>query len=625
LRSRIVSAAEGNPLYVEQMLSMLIDDGALTRSSEGRWVVAKHVDNISVPPSIGALLTARLDRLQPGERTVIERGAVIGASFDSLAVAHLCPEPVRPDVPPSLAGLVRREFLTRTPNAAILEEEFRFVHALVRDAAYSGLLKRTRAQLHESFAGWLEATSGYRLTERQEILGYHLEQSYLALRQLGPPDRHAVGMGLRASSLLADAGERARARGDMPAAGGLDRRAAALLPDGHASRPVLLLHAGEALGEMGRFDDASAALTEASEAAHARGDAAMATTASVARLTGRFMADPESSPTADVIAAARDAIAALESLDGHAGLARAWRLLMYVHFIEANFGAAETAARRAVTEAELAGDRVLEIRYLAALASCVVYSPTPVAEAIQQCEHVLERAGGDRRTVAITLGALSHLEAMRANFARARELYGRSRSMLNELGLVHSAAIVSMQSGPVEMLAGDLTKAEEELRHDVASLTALGDRGYMSTVAALLAEVLHAQGHNDEAELFATTCRETAAPEDVAAQHHSRSIDAKLAAAAGHLDEAEALARESVRLIRTTDMVDLQGDALVTLAGVLRASGSFDAAAATLREAVSLFEGKGNLVSAQRARAALDGLSAGPLVVAVMPRDAARA
>jgi ATP/maltotriose-dependent transcriptional regulator MalT len=317
------------------------------------------------------------------------------------------------------------------------------------------------------------------------------------------------------------------------------------------------------------------------------------------------MANPESAATAEVVAAANQAIAELQPLEGHAGLARAWRLLMYVHFIEANFGAAETAARRAVDEADLGGDRVLEVGYLAALASCVLYSPTPVADAIQQCEQVLERAGGDRRTVAMTFGAQSQLEAMRGNFVRARELYGRSRAMLTELGLAHRAAIVSTQSGPVEMLAGDLPQAEAELRRDYAALLALGDRGYLATVAGLLADVLHAQGRYGEAERFATTCRDTAAPEDVAAQYYAHALQAKLAAAGGRLDEAEALAHQAVRLIRTTDMIDLQGDALVTLAEVLRTAGNIEAATAALQDAAALYEQKGNIVSARRAHAAL--------------------
>ncbi|HEX6539705.1 MAG TPA: adenylate/guanylate cyclase domain-containing protein [Candidatus Dormibacteraeota bacterium] len=617
VRGRIVEAAQGNPLFVEQLLSMLIDDGTLQRDAHGKWVVTARVETIEVPPSIGALLTARLDRLPAVERTVLERGAVIGHSFRGDAVVYLCPEDVRTQVPPSLTALVRKELVAAVQTATLADDDYRFAHALVSEAAYRVLLKRTRAELHERFVQWLELTSRDRLTELREILGYHLEQSYLAVTQLGPPDMHALEVGRRASGLLGDAGEQARARGDMPAAGGLLRRAAALIPEPDASRSLLLLHAGEALSEMGRFDDANAALAQAADDGHARDDIAMETTASVARLLCRFMADPESAATIEVTTAAHDAIAELEQLDAPAGLARAWRLLMYAGFIEANFAAAEAAARRAVAEAARDGDRVLELRYLAALGSCVVYSPTPVSDAIQQCEQLLERAGGERRTVAITYSALSHLEAMRGNFTRARELYASSRSTLVELGFTHSAAIVSLQSGPAEMLAGDLARAEDELRRDLASLTELGDRGYTSTVAALLAEVLFAQGRREEAGQFAEICRETAAPEDVAAQYHLCAIQAKLAAAEGRLEQAEALAREGVKHIRATDIIDLQGDALVTLAGVLRAAGDVEGAGAMLRDALALFERKGNLVSAGRARAELAELTTGSRGVAV--------
>jgi ATP/maltotriose-dependent transcriptional regulator MalT len=257
----------------------------------------------------------------------------------------------------------------------------------------------------------------------------------------------------------------------------------------------------------------------------------------------------------------------------------------------------------------LAEDRVLEVRFLAALASCVVSSPTPVPEAIEQCNQILERSGADRRTDAITLGALSHLEAMRGNFDRARDLYTRSRTMLTELGFTLSASIVALQSGPVEVLAGDLARAEDELRSDFTALTALGNKGYMTSVAGMLAEVLHAQGRLGEAKSFAAVFREAAAPDDVAAQYQWHSIQAKLSAADGNLDEAEALAREALRLISTTDQPDIQGEAFVTLAFVLQAAGKAEAVGA-LGEAIALFEQKGNIVSAERARAALGSLAA---------------
>jgi tetratricopeptide (TPR) repeat protein len=431
----------------------------------------------------------------------------------------------------------------------------------------------------------------------------------LRCSNLGPADAHAVELGQRGSGYLATAGERARARGDMPAAAGLLRRAAALLPDGDELRPHLLLHAGEALGEMGKLNEANTLLSQAADAAGRRDDRALTTTASVVRLMLRFMAEPESAGTSQVVDAAGEAIEELENLEAHAGLARAWRLMMYVHFMEGNFSAADTAARRAVVEAELAEDRVLEVRFLAALASCVVYSPTPVPEAIEQCNQILERSGADRRTDAITLGALSHLEAMRGNFDRARDLYTRSRTMLTELGFTLSASIVALQSGPVEVLAGDLARAEDELRSDFTALTALGNKGYMTSVAGMLADVLHAQGRLDEAKSFAAVCREAAAPDDVAAQYQWHSIQAKLSAADGNFDEAESLAREALRLIRTTDQPNIQGEAFVTLAFVLQAAGKAEAVGA-LGEAIALFEQKGNIVSAERARAALGSLAA---------------
>lgn len=622
VQRRIVDAAQGNPLFVEQMLAMLIDDAVLVQDERGHWSISQAVSAIVVPPGINALLTARLDRLPPVERTALGRGAVAGQSFDRDAVEHLCPDDVRPHVPASLINLTLKDLIAATDPAFSTEDAFRFVNALVHHAAYKGLLKRTRADLHEKFVGWLDVVSGDRYAH-DEIRGYHLEQAFLALLDLGPADGHAVDLGRRGSGYLAAAGERARARGDMPAAAGLLRRAAALLPDGDALRPNLLLHAGEALGEMGKFDDANALLSEAEDAAKECDDRALTTTAAVVRLMLRFMAEPESAATSQVADAAGNAMNELEILGAHAGLARAWRLMMYVHFMEGNFSAADAAARRAVAEAELAEDRVLEVRFLAALASCVVYSPTPVPEAIQQCEQVLERSGGDLRTVAITLGAMSHIEAMRGDFERARDLYARSRAILTELGFTLSAAIVALQSGPAEMLAGDLSRAENELRKDFAALTALGHKGYLTSVAGMLADVLHAQGRLDEARSFAAVCHESAAPDDVAAQYQWHAIQAKLSAADGRLEEAESLARESLRLIRTTDQPDIQGEALVTLAFVLQAAGKAEAATA-LADAISLFDQKGNIISAGRARVALGSLPAvrgaaadGDLVVAV--------
>jgi class 3 adenylate cyclase/tetratricopeptide (TPR) repeat protein len=609
-RRRIIEAAQGNPLFVEQMVSMMIDDGLIRRAGGG-WVASTDLGALAVPPSISALLAARLDRLAPAERAVLERGAVIGQVFYLGAVEALCPEAVRRDVRAHLDSLARRELVSPTESTLAGQDAFRFQHVLIRDAAYQGLLKRTRAELHEGFAEWLEARAGDHPGDHEEIRGYHLEQSVLSLAQLGPLDAHAAALAARAAGYLADAGELARARGDMPAASSLLRRAAALTPDSPAS-PRWLLHAGEALGEMGTFSAADEVLSRAAERAAEDGERALAATAAVVARMWRFLANPEAAPAVQVAEAARTAIAELERLEAHEGLARAWKLMMYVHFYEGRFSPAEECVTRALRHAELAQDKVFEVRLLSALASCLVYSATSAAEALDRCRDLLERGAGDRRTEAMTLSAMSHLEAMRGDAEGAREHYRRSRAMLTDLGFTLSAAITSLHSGPAEVLAGDLERAEAELRADYETLQAMGDTGYTPSVAALLAEVLHAQGRDREAGELAEVCRQKASPQDVGAQYQWRSIRARLLAVEGQTAEAEALARESVRLISTTDQPDIQGQALAGLAEVLEAAGKGAAAAASLRYALTLFETKGNEVAAARARGELARLTTAP-------------
>ncbi len=609
-RNRIIGAAQGNPLFVEQMVSMMIDDGLLRREGGG-WVAASGMANLAVPPSISALLAARLDRLGPAERAVLERGAVIGEVFYLDAVESLCPDALRPEVRTLLASLIRRELVTPTESTLAGQEAFEFHHILIRDAAYQGLLKRTRAELHEKFALWLDARSG----DHEEMQGYHLEQTVLSLAQLGPLDDHALELGERAAGHLAAAGGRARARGDMPAVASFLRRAAALARE-VPERPRWLLYAGEALGEMGAFVAAAEVLGSAAEQAERSGDAALAATAAVVAQMWRYLANPENARAAEVTAAGVEAIAELERLGAHEGLARAWKLMMYVHFLEGRFNPAEECVSRAVHHAELAHDKVFEVRLLSALASCLVYSATPVTEALARCGELLERAAGDRRTEAMTLSAMAHLEAMRGEAEPAREHYQRSREMLTDLGYTLSAAITSLHSGPAEMLSGDPERAESELRADYETLRAMGDTGYAPTVAALLAEVLHDQGRDAEAGELADACREKASPHDVGAQYQWRSIRARLLAAEGRTAGAEKLARESVRLIRTTDQPDVQGQAMAGLAEVLVAAGKPAQARAALREAVALFETKGNAVSAARARQALERLGASPVISA---------
>jgi tetratricopeptide (TPR) repeat protein len=283
-----------------------------------------------------------------------------------------------------------------------------------------------------------------------------------------------------------------------------------------------------------------------------------------------------------------------------------------VNFTTGRWGAAERAATRMIEHARMAGDRTLEVRRLVSLGTCVLYGPTPVPIAIERCRELLERAGGDRRTEAILLCTLSHLTAMQGHAEEARDLYRLSRSVLEELGWRFDAALTSIDSGAVEMLAGDPVAAEAELRGDLEVLRGMGDRDHLSTTAALLAEALFEQGRLDEADAVALEGGSIAAHDDVFSQYLWRSVHAKVLAGRGEHVEAAALAEEAVRLIAETDDPDSLGNAQMDLAEVYEVAGRFAEAQAALDRALAAFEAKANLVSAARVRARATALSSAP-------------
>jgi predicted ATPase/class 3 adenylate cyclase len=609
VRTKIIEAADGNPLFVEQMLSMLIDDAILKREDDGRWVVIGDLGAITIPPSISALLTARLDRLGASERTVVERGAVMGQVFFRGAAEELSPEGVRPNVGPSLQSLIRKELIRPDESTFAGQEAYRFLHILIREAAYSGLLKRTRAELHERFVDWLERVASDRVMEFEEIRGYHLEQAHLILLELAPADEHVIQIGRRGAAYLASAGERALARGDLHAAANLLQRAARVLPADDGRRPWLLVEAGEALIEMGEFSQADEVLGASIEEAGAIGDRGTESTAALARIELHYLSEG-AEKNERIVEEVERHISVLESVGHHQGLARANKLLTQVHWTARRLGPAEQTTERLIEHARLAGDSLMEIRALPSLAICAADGPMPVPQAIERCEEILGKVATDRKAAAITGLILAHLEAMRGNFERARELYPRSRAVLQELGWTFDAALTSMDSGRVELLAGDPVAAEAELRRDYEALHRMGEKNYVSTNAAVLAEAVYRQGRYDDAETLTVESESVSAPDDDETQSLWRCVRGKTYARAGRFEEAEALAREGFALLRESDAIVLKGHALLDLAEVLELAGKLDEAQTALREALALFEAKGNVVSAARARERMSELAA---------------
>jgi class 3 adenylate cyclase/tetratricopeptide (TPR) repeat protein len=612
VKSRIVVASEGNPLFVEQMLSMLVDDGLIAKDGSGRWVVRGTFERLSVPPSISALLTARLDRLANEEKSVLERGSVVGPVFYEGAVRWLAPEPLRPEVPRSLASLERKQMIRPDVSDVSGEDAYRFHHMLIRDAAYHGLLKRARVELHEAVADWLEKVAS-NLLEFEEVTGYHLEQAYRYRAELGTIDETARQIGRRGAHRLSAAGRRALTRGDMPAAANLLERSIGLLDENDALRLALIPDLGEALDAIGEFDRAIGLLSAAEEAADLVGDPSLKAEIGIVRALVEVSTAAEGK-TDELLQGADRAIPILQEFRNYGGLARAWRLVAFITGNAGRYGQAEVALQAVIENARLAGDRRQECRSVSNSAVFALYGPTPIPEAITRCELLLTKAGEDRRAEAMVRGALAQLRAMRGEFDEARELYQRSRAILEDLGERVLAASRSVDSARVEMMAEDPEAAERQLRRDYESLDALGERYYLAGVAGLLAHALYLQGEYDEA-LEYTRVSEEWGEEDAEDQAMWRRARAKVLARKGLLPEAEAIVREAVKLVEQTDSPVLQANTLMDLAEVLRMAGARAEAVMHVQEALRLFERKGSLVSAERAVRALDELSAPGLAV----------
>ena len=602
VQERIAKAAEGNPLFVEQIVSSFIDDGLLRVDPTGGWTVHGAIAEAEVPPTIAALLSARVDKLPAEEKALLEVGSVAGAVFHQGAVEELSVPALRERTPVTLESLNAKQLLHGVESSFPGDSAYRFHHVLLRDAAYQRLLKRARAELHERLGDWLERVAGPRLLEFEEIVGYHLEQSYRFRGELGPLDEKAIAVGARASVRLAAAGRRAIARGDIPAAANLIDRAMLLLPVGDRGRIELAVDLGETLREKGDFARAAEVLRSATGEATALGDVPLRTALTLVELLVRKSTDPVGwADTA--LDQTRRAIDVFAQAGDHASLARAWRLLGTVHGSGGRYEAGRESVERAIAEARRAGDRRQETRSLPVLGLCLLYGPEPADRAIARCEELLASAQGDQRAEAMLMNALAQLYAMRADFDRARQLYRRGQATLEDLGARVQATAVSIYSGRVELLAGDPFAAEARMRPAYETFRKMGERATTSTLAAILGEAVYQQGRYDEAEALSRVSEEIASKEDFDAQYRWRALRAKIRALQGAMSEAEATAREGVRIVQESDSPVEQANALLTLGEVLRQSGRTDEATSIITQALHLYEAKGDIVSVDRVRA----------------------
>jgi class 3 adenylate cyclase/tetratricopeptide (TPR) repeat protein len=581
LAARIRDAAQGNPLFVEEMTAMVEEGG------DGEVVV---------PPTVQALLAARLDQLDGDERSVLERGAVEGQVFHRGAVQAL--SAAETDLSPRLTALVRKELVR--PEAAVFagDDAYRFRHILIRDAAYDALPKATRAQLHERFADWLEE-HGDDLLERDEILAYHLEQAYRYRAELGPIDDAGRALAARAAERLGLGAGAARLRGDLHAADALLTRRVQLLPEGGPARAEAQLELARALFELGDLERAGRLIDDVRQVAERLGDERLAALVRLEELIFRtFVGGVEEAFDPKELEAPT---ATLERLGDEIGAAQGMAYVGRTRFYDGNCAGALEALERAVELARKHGLRRVERECRSWEAAAKYWGPTRAEETIAFLDELLaEDAREDVQRPATVLVKAAML-AMRGDVATARDLVREVAPVARELGLV-PLGMSGMAGGHIELLGGDPGAAVELLMEPWERYGALGETGFRSTTGTMLAEALVAAGREDEAEAVLAEVESFASLSDFDPQVRLRWVRALILARRGEFEEAERFAREAVAIVGRTDYLEVTADAHVALATVLEAAGRVEESQASWRDALDIYERKGATMRAGQVR-----------------------
>jgi class 3 adenylate cyclase/tetratricopeptide (TPR) repeat protein len=597
VHEQLVELSAGNPLFVEQVLSMLVDEGELRRSEDG-WETTNGLDALRVPPSMDAILAARIDHLSDAERQFAECASVIGKEFWASTVAELTGGPF--DAP--LRDLVRKQLVERIRRPGVADDFFRFRHLPVRDAVYEAMPKARRAEVHERVAERLLDWSDSRLAQVEEIVGYHFESAYRYRRELFGDDEKLAELATRAAKHLVEAGRRAAARQDDVAAAVLLARAVPLLAEtGASGRVEPLVELGMALVRGGDTIPAEAVLVDARRAAVQEGDDRSEALMRTLELHLKRLVDP-AWWAENGRAAATHVLNVFQGLGDDLDTAKAWHLLGKVHSDRGEQAAAAEALEHALELAQRTGETGVEAWIRDGLLQANVLGPTPCERVIVRAREDIDwaRAHDNRALEGNALGLMGEMLARAGRVPEAQDAFAEGRRLFDELGLEVHVAYLALSTAGVEPLASDPPAAERELRSALEFFERIGAKHIQATVLPMLAATLVAQDRLQDAIAATQRAESISAPDDLDAQVKWRTARASALAARGERPEAERLAREAVDLAAASDTVILHADSLSCLAEVLDAAQAPGEALPLVEQAVELYEAKGDLVSAAR-------------------------
>ena len=587
---RVCQTAEGNPLYLEQLTAMLADQGLL---ADGRWVGSDEAD-VEIPATLQALLAARLDRLEPVPRLILERASVEGRRFRIAAIGALVPDLGAKDVESAIASLELRGLVQPEDEA---RGRWCFAHALVLEAAYRGISKELRANLHVQLADWMTEEDADQ-ADVDESVARHLERALHLREELGARDDGSAALSERAGELFATAGSRAFATNDYITSRDLLGRAAALLPERSLRRFDLLPNLGAALADSGRTEETEALLTEAVEQARGAGSERDAVRAAVQLLSGRVYRSLTDSEIESPLVEARAAADVFESLDDDVGLAEAALAISYLESFRGQDAEGLAWASKALRYALAAGRPREAAQAAGDVVDLSVEGPLPFDRFTASAWELLSTGEPISGSVGHALLAVAALAA--GDDPGFREHEGRWRDVVDRHGLAWLAPVHGLAIAYVEISVGEAEAAERRLREAREFLAAIGNIWWADMADGFLCEAVGAQDRPREflrlADAFAASVQMT----DRATLIRRQLLLARAHLLRGSAPEAEAAARRALKLVEPTDMVLDHASALLMLADALNERGLRDDAAAARIDAVAKLRAKGNRAAVAR-------------------------
>jgi len=600
----VASTAGGNPLFLEEYVAMLVDDGLL-EERDGRWqLLGDLTTSTSTPPTLTGLLTARLHRLPPDEREALVTASVIGKVFSRDDLTVLLEGRDAGDL---IGRLLDREVVVASGSAEG-SGAFEFQHQLLRDAAYASLPKARRAALHERFAEHLETSFPDRPEEFDELAGYHLAEACDYRSELGAPDADTRVLAERAGRRLGAAGARAVGRGDPRAGVRLLRRAVSLTDD-PGSRASMRLHLCNAFGVVADFERFESSLAAGLADAISAEDERLITRFEHLQTVHDLIRAPITS-LEGLTDRLRSQVETLSALGDIEGVAEGHYELATVAWIRADAAAFERWSRQSYEDALACGDARLVTRSIDYVMRALLRGPTPLPDALDELRTI-------RSTTPLGRWALANMQLCEAELLaymdrpdEAGALVGTAVAELDDLGLAVDRASAESVRAIVADASGDLDGAERALRASYDRFHAMGDVANGGLVAVDLAGVLARLGRADEAATIAAATSELATDADIEVQVGCRLAVARVRAAEGETESARRLIREVDGLLATSSFTTLRADAMSAMGDVLGALGDRDGAIEHLERARETYAAKGHVVGERRARERLARLAA---------------